>query len=195
MKSFLFLTLTLSILTDFFASAQVTSPTKDSVWYPGDKMKIIWNTSNELGPMVAIYLTAIENPPVGTGIHRGKIFYVAYYTVANSQGQFEWTVPEDVTTDRVYRIDMVGNAPYEKLHSQHFHVRFGKKRTETPTLKIEQAMYLSWSATYGRTYELQTSADLQTWTSAGTLFADDEELGATVITTEKPEYYRLQEIP
>lgn len=182
--------LILSLISGFFTSAQITYPTNGVVWYPGDKVTITWNTNNNLGPLVRITLTSSKNgnrPPFY------KWLYIAYYDVSNNQGKFEWIVPDDLTTEeRLFRIEMAGNVPYESLVSQDFHVRFGKKRPTDTKVQIQQAVYLSWPATYGVTYEIENSTDLETWISIGTIVANDEDTGVTVLAKESSGYFRLR---
>lgn len=188
----LFLSLVFSLVAGLFVSAQVTYPTKDTVWYPGDKVTITWNTNNNLGgSLIRITLDSSRNgilPPLHKWLH------ISYYEVGNNQGKFEWIVPDDPTTEeRSFRIVIAGNEPYEYLISDVFHVRFGKKRPTETKLRIQQAVYLSWPATYGTTYEIEGSDDLTTWTSFGTVVADDEELDVTVLADEGSKYFRLRE--
>jgi len=190
-----FLALVLNLVVGFFASAQITYPTNGAVWYPRDDVIITWSTNNiSKQQLVAIYLTASQNAAIGYWPQLNKAFYVAYYTVWNTAGKFKWTVPEDTTSDRSYRIEILGIEPDAHTMSPDFQVRFGKKRGSGSNLKIEPAVYLSWPATYGVTYEIENSTDLETWTSIGTVVADDEDLGVTVLAEESFGYFRLREV-
>lgn len=178
------------------AKAQMIYPNSTNVvWYPGDTITITWNPASVFGSTAFIYLKAAENGPHGSFPQAHNNVTIDSY--APNTGSYTWTVPQDYTTeDRSYRIEITSSAPYERLTSPNFQVRFGRTRlVKQPKLQIEQTIYLSWQGMYHHTYDVQSSIDGgKTWTSLGTIFAEDENIGVTVSITSATELFRLKDI-
>lgn len=167
----------------------VTWPTTNTVWYPGDRVTITWDT-NAFGQddQVAVVLntgkTTVFGVPVG---YEQSIYYFGANT-----GAVDWTVPNASTTDTVFQVQVYSNKPYGSRHSSgFFHIRFGHSRPTQPIVKIQQSIYLTWNATYDNLYEVQSTEDLNTWKSEGYIVADREDFSATLLVSGQNRTFRI----
>lgn len=184
----------IALLFPFLSKADITYPTNNTVWYPGDKITLTWNPENTLGLTVVILLSSSENPfPSGELNHHWV--YIAFDPIDNRLGKYDWVVPDDLTDDRTYRILIFGNVPNQTLVSEVFHVRFDKRRTAEPLLTIKKSrdVVLKWSGIYGRTYLIEESDDLQNWYPREMVFANDEMIEVSAPITAGPHYFRVHD--
>ena len=180
----------ISIALDTAGAGSVfTSPTTNTVWYPGDKVIVTWDT-NAFGPNDRICIEIQTDQANTHGVPTGLYSYIYYYE--SNTGRKEWVVPDaksDTTTYQLLIYNDSTNGP--KYPSGFFQIRLGHKRPSGATaLTVQQSVCLRWQATYGNLYEVQSSIDLENWVSEGYIVADREEFGATVLANGQNRTYR-----
>lgn len=180
----------ISIALDTAAAGSVfTSPTTNSVWYPGDKVVVTWDT-NTFGPNDRIYIEVRSDQINSFGVPIGFSEYI-HFQEANT-GRKEWIVPDAKSDTTTYQLLIYNDSSYgPKYQSGFFQIRFGHKRPSGATaLTVQQSVCLRWQATYGNLYEVQSSTDLENWVSEGYIVADREDFGATVLASGQNKTYR-----
>lgn len=171
------------------AASVFTMPNTNTVWYPGDKVFIGWDT-NVFSPNDRVCVEVRSDSSNNWGGPVGYHEYIHYFE-ANT-GIKEWVVPDIKSETTTFELVIYNNTPYGLKHSSgFFQIRFGHSRPKgATTLKVQQSVCLSWTAVYGNLYEVQSSSDLKTWISEGYIVADREDFGATVLASSENRSYR-----